>query len=503
MSHAPITDIVIAGGGTAGWMAAAALATVLRGQRRIVLVESEEIGTVGVGEATIPVIGRFNQLVGLDENEFVAATRGTFKLGIEFVNWGRIGSRYIHGFGTIGREMTSVPFHQYWLRMNRLGRARPLGEYSLNQMACHANRFMRARHDIADSPFAELAHAYHFDASLYARYLRGLAEERGVTRVEGKIGRVRLREGDGFVSALEMQDGRAIEGQLFIDCTGFRGLLIEETLHTGFEDWSHWLPCDRAYAVPCESATPLTPYTRATAHAAGWQWRIPLQHRIGNGHVYCSGHISDDEAAATLLAHLDGRALAEPRQLRFKAGMRKKAWHRNVLALGLASGFLEPLESTSIHLIQAGLLQFIDAFPDSGFNPAEIDEYNRVLRFQYERIRDFIVLHYHLNQRQDSAFWRDCASMTIPETLAHKMALFRETGRLLRVDGELFAETAWLQVLNGQGLEPLNDHALVSLHSDDQIHGLLEGVHEVVKACAQAMPDHAAYIAEHCRAPAA
>jgi tryptophan 7-halogenase len=496
-----LQSIVIVGGGTAGWMSAAALVTALKGRYRITLVESDEIGIVGVGEATIPMIQLFNKIVGIDEAEFVRATQGSFKLGIEFVNWGRLGDRYMHGFGRIGQDLWTVGFDQYWHKMRRLGRAGPLEQYSITRMASRANRFMPARTDLPNSPLGEIAYAYHFDASLYARYLRGLSEQRGVQRVEGKITRVHQHAGNGFVTAVELESGQRVEGELFIDCSGFRALLIEQTLKTGYEDWTHWLPCDRALAVPCEPATPLTPYTRSTAHRAGWQWRIPLQHRIGNGHVYCSRHVSDDEAAATLLANLDGRPLADPRPIRFTTGMRKKAWNANVVAVGLSSGFLEPLESTSIHLIQATIQQLIDFFPSREFRAIDIDTFNARSRFHFERIRDFIILHYHLNQREDSAFWKDCAAMDVPAALKEKMALYRSSGRIFRFDNELFTEVAWLQVMQGQNLEPEAYHPLADLVGDDETAAYLDSVRDVITKCVDVMPGHEAYIAGHCRAP--
>jgi tryptophan halogenase len=508
-SHAPLESLVIVGGGTAGWMSATALARALKGRYRISLVESDEIGIVGVGEATIPMIQLFNKLAGIDEAEFMRATQATFKLGIEFVNWGRLGDRYMHGFGRIGQDLWTVPFDQYWHRLRRAGRAAPLEAYSITRMASRANRFMPASTEVANSPLNDIAYAYHFDASLYAKHLRRLAEGLGVKREEGRIVRVnRQAEGApgrpaGHVTAVELQDGRRVEGDLFIDCSGFRGLLIEDELKTGFDDWSHWLPCDRALAVPCESAPVLTPYTRSTAHRAGWQWRIPLQHRIGNGHVYCSAHIGDDEAAATLLANLDGRPLADPRPLRFKAGMRKLSWNANVVAVGLSSGFLEPLESTSIHLIQAAIQQLIDYFPDRGWRSADIDQYNRLSRFHYERIRDFIILHYHLNQRTDAPFWQACGAMQVPDTLREKMDLFRSSGRIRRVDNELFTEVGWLQVMSGQNLEPEAYHPLAALIDEDETAKYLDSVREVVAKCVDVMPGHAEYIERHCKAPAA
>ncbi|KQW43390.1 MULTISPECIES: tryptophan halogenase family protein [unclassified Roseateles] len=498
-----IDRIVIVGGGTAGWMTATALATVLRGRYQIRVVESDEIGTVGVGEATIPMIQRFNRLLGIDENEFLRETCGSFKLGIEFVNWGRLGDRYMHGFGRLGQDLWTVPFDQYWQRMHTLGRAQPLEQYCIARMAALANKFMPPRTDLGNSPLAEIAYAYHFDASLYARYLRRLSEQRGVQRIEGKITHA-TRRGEGaqagHIDAVMLESGERVEGDLFIDCSGFRGLLIEQTLGTGFEDWTHWLPCDRALAVPCESVAPLTPYTRSTAHRAGWQWRIPLQHRIGNGHVYCSQHISDDEAAATLMANLDGKPLADPRPIRFKTGMRRLAWNENVIAIGLASGFLEPLESTSIHLIQSAIQQLIDFFPDRGFDATDIAEFNRHSRFHYERIRDFVILHYHLNQRDDSAFWQACAHMAIPDTLKEKIDLYRSHGRVIRRDNELFSEVGWVQVMEGQNLKPLRHHPLAELQTEQDTHDYLEGVREVIAKCVEVMPDHAAYIAQHCAA---
>jgi tryptophan halogenase len=500
--NAPLLNtVVIVGGGTAGWMAATALATALRGRYTIRLVESDEIGIVGVGEATIPMIQRFNTVAGIDEAEFMKATNGTFKLGIEFVNWGRQGERYMHGFGRLGQDLWMVGFEQYWHKMRALGRARPLDEYSITRMAAKANRFMPARTDVGNSPLADIAYAYHFDASLYARYLRKLSESRGVERIEGKIVQVSQRADDGFVDAVVLESGQRVEGDLFIDCSGFRGLLIEQTLHAGFEDWSHWLPCDRALAVPCESAAVTTPYTRATAHKSGWQWRIPLQNRIGNGHVYCSRHISDDEAAATLLANLDGKPLADPRPIRFTTGMRKKAWVKNVVALGLASGFLEPLESTSIHMVQSGLQQLLDFFPDRGFSQVDVDAYNDLTRFHYERIRDFIILHYHANQRTDSEFWQACANMAIPATLREKLDLYKSHGRIQRFNGELFTEVGWLQVLVGQNIHPDSYHPLVDVQSEEGIHDYMEGVADVIRQCVDFMPGHDRFIADYCKAP--
>ena len=500
MQNEPIKDIVIVGGGTAGWMTAAALSTMLNGRYNIRLVESDEIGIVGVGEATIPMIQRFNRVVGIDENEFMRETMGSFKLGIEFVNWGKLGDRYMHGFGRLGQDLATVPFDQYWHKMRRLGKAAPLGEYSITRMAANANRFMPARFDVPNSPLRDITYAYHFDASLYAKYLRKLSESRGVIRIEGKIKRATVREPDGHIDAVELENGTRVEGELFIDCSGFRGLLIEQTLETGYEDWTRWLPADRALAVPCESAPAITPYTRSTAHTAGWQWRIPLQHRTGNGHVYCSRFISDDEAAATLLANLDGKALADPRLIKFQTGMRKLAWNRNVVALGLASGFLEPLESTSIHLIQSGIQRLIDFFPDRGWSAVDRDEYNRQSRFDYERIRDFIILHYHLNQRTDAPYWVECANMAIPDSLRHKMDMYRAHGRVVRVDNELFSEVGWVQVFEGQNMPLDSYHPLVDTQAEEDIAEYLESVRDVIAKCVGVMPTHDEYIRKMCAA---
>jgi tryptophan halogenase len=500
MHNQAIKDIVIVGGGTAGWMTAAALSTVLNGRYNIRLVESDEIGIVGVGEATIPMIQRFNRVVGIDENEFMRETMGSFKLGIEFVNWGRLGERYMHGFGRLGQDLATVRFEQYWQKMRLAGKAAPLEEYSITRMAAKANRFMPPRRDVPNSPLGDITYAYHFDASLYAKYLRKLSEARGVTRIEGKITRVTRREPDGFVDAVELENGARVEGELFIDCSGFRGLLIEQALETGYEDWTHWLPADRALAVPCESAPGLTPYTRATAHQSGWQWRIPLQHRTGNGHVYCSRFISDDEAAATLLANLDGKALAEPRLIKFQTGMRKLAWNRNVVAVGLSSGFLEPLESTSIHLIQSTIQRLIDFFPDRGWSQVDRDEFNRQTRFDYERVRDFIILHYHLNQRTDSAYWQECANMAIPDTLRQKMDMYRSHGRVVRVDNELFSEVGWVQVFEGQNMPVEGYHPLVDTQSEEDIAEYLDSVRGVIAKCVGVMPSHDEYIAKNCAA---
>jgi tryptophan halogenase len=493
-------DVVIVGGGTSGWMAAAALSKVLKGKYRISLVESDEIGTIGVGEATIPMISLFNRMLEIDEDEFIRETQATFKLGIEFINWGRLGDRYLHGFGVIGQDNWTVDFHQYWLKQFLAGKAKGLEHYSINTAACLANKFMRPRTDMPKSPLSQIAYAFHFDATLYARYLRKYAEARGVVRIEGRITDVAQREGDGHITAVTLQSGQQVAGDLFIDCSGFRGLLIEGTLKTGYEDWSHWLPCDRAVAVPCVSAQELTPYTRATARQSGWQWRIPLQHRIGNGHVFSSRYTSEDEATAVLLGNLDGAPMAEPRALRFQTGRRKKAWNRNVVSIGLASGFIEPLESTSIHLVQMGIAHLLTFFPAAGFDDATRDEYNRVMQREFEWVRDFIVLHYKATERNDTPFWNYCREMEIPPSLRQRMDLYRTDGRVYREGDELFAKPSWIQVMQGQRLTPTSYHPLTDLLPEDEISAYLDEVAGVIAACVDVMPTHARFIADHCSA---
>lgn len=501
-SPARVHQIVIVGGGTAGWMTAAALAKVLNPSYSIRLVESEEIGIVGVGEATIPMIKLYNTALDLDEGAFIRETMGSFKLGIEFVNWGRVGDSYIHGFGKIGQDLGVVPFYQYWLKMRQAGKAAPLDDYSINTFACRHNRFMPPVTDRPNSPLADIAYAYHFDASLYARFLRRYAEARGVVRTEGKVIGVEQNPESGFINAITLDNGERIPGQLFVDCSGFRGLLIEQTLKTGYDDWSHWLPCDRAVAVPCERTTPLTPYTRSTAHGAGWQWRIPLQHRVGNGHVFSSRFISEDEATATLMANLEGPALAEPRVLRFLTGKRRKFWNKNVVAVGLASGFMEPLESTSIHLIQSGIARLTAFFPHAGFDQADIDEFNLHSDFEFEKIRDFLIAHYHATERDDTPFWNHCRTMDVPASLTRKLDLFRSCGRIFRDCNEMFAEVSWMQVLYGQRVMPRSYHALVDAYPEEKIIEYMESIRGVIANCTRVMPTHEEFIAKHFAAKA-
>jgi tryptophan halogenase len=493
---------VIVGGGTAGWMAAAALARVFGPSLNVRLVESELIGVVGVGEATVPHIKAFNNLLKIDEADFVRSTQGSFKLGIQFVDWARIGDSYVHGFGTsIGPQLGLLPFHQYWIKARLEGRAKEIGAYTLNTMAAPRGKFMVSASDVPPgSPLSNIAYAYHYDATLYARYLRSYAEQRGVRRTEGIVEQVLLHAESGFVESLRLASGEVIAGDLFVDCSGFRGLLIEEALHTGYLDFTHWLPCDRALAVPCEKIGPPTPYTRSTAREAGWQWRIPLQHRTGNGYVYSSKHLSDDEAAATLLGNLDGRPLAEPRLLRFTTGRRKKCWNKNVVALGLASGFLEPLESTSIYLIQTGIAKLLELFPREGFDDVLVERYNARSAFEFDRIRDFLVLHYHATERDDTPFWNQCRTMSIPPELQANIDLFRDSGRFYRNADELFADISWIEVMLGQRIEPRAYHPLVDQVAAEDIYRFLDGVEQTIERCVDAMPTHQAFIDRYCAA---
>ncbi len=489
-------SIVIAGGGTAGWMTAAALARFCGQGWTITLVESEEIGTVGVGEATIPMIRLFNQALGIDEAEFLRETQGTWKLGIEFDGWGAPGERYMHAFGQVGRGLGLLPFHHYWLRAHAAGRAGPLGDYALNAVAARAGRFAHVER-AADSVLPPMPYAFHFDAGLYAAYLRRYAQGRGVVRIEGRIEQVERDGESGDVAALVLADGVRVAGDLFVDCSGFRGLLIEGVLETGFEDWGHWLPCDRALAVPCDRADPLIPYTRATARASGWQWRIPLRHRTGNGYVFSSAHVGEDEAASVLLANLDGAPQAEPRLLKFRAGKRRKAWNRNVVAIGLASGFLEPLESTSIHLIQSGITRLLDFLPNGPVMDVDRDAYNRLTDFEIERIRDFVILHYVANRRDDP-FWAAQRGMVLPESLAFRLDLFRASGRIIREGDELFDVPGWIQVMMGQGLIPERWHPLADALSDDQLDQFLSTLTDAFTRDAARMPGHADYLERFC-----
>ncbi len=497
---APIRRVVIVGGGTAGWMTAAALSTVITHETcEIELVESDAIGIVGVGEATIPAIHDFNRKVGLDERELMRETGATFKLGIEFVDWRRRGDAYMHPFGRFGYDMNGVAFHHYWLDAERRGNTTAFGEYCVPWVAGKSGRFALPQSD-PTSVLSTYSYAYHFDASLYAAWLRRVAEANGVRRTEGRIVDVNLRSENGFIDAVVLDDGREIAGDLFIDCSGFRALLIGDALGVEFESWAHWLPCDRAYAVPSANPDALDPYTRATAQGAGWQWRIPLQHRTGNGHVYASSFIGDDAAREQLLANLERPALDEPRMLKFTAGRRSRMWERNCIAVGLSGGFLEPLESTSIYLIQAAIMKLIERFPDRHCDDLVVDDFNAQLAMRVEQIRDFIILHYKATERDDSEFWKYCREMSIPESLDHRMQVFRECGHTVFDERELFIETNWIAVYLGQGVVPLMTDPRVRCLPTPQVDAQMRQMREVIAKAATSLPTHQSTIAGYCPA---
>ncbi len=493
MSEKQIQNVVIVGGGTAGWLTAALLSKVLGKTIKVTLVESEQIGTVGVGEATIPPIIHFNNALGIDEKEFIKATKATLKLGIEFENWGKQGAKYMHAFGSIGKNFPFCDFYHFWLKAKQAGEQSAFGDFSLNYQAAKQNKFAKMNR-IEGTNLPGIEYAYHFDAGLYAKFLREHCEKQGVERIEGLVQQVIQDKSNGYVTKLQLDNGDIIQGDLFVDCTGLKALLIEETLSTGFDDWSHWLPCDRAMAVPCESVEPLAPYTRSIAHSAGWQWRIPLQHRIGNGLVYSSKHMSDQQAQDFLLSNLDGKPLAEPKVIPFKTGRRRKQWNKNVVAIGLSSGFFEPLESTNIHLIQTAATRLLKFFPHNGIKAEEVDEFNHQSQIESERMRDFIILHYKQTQRDDSPFWRACQQMDIPETLAKKMALFESSGKVFREQDELFTEIAWQQVMIGQGLLPKDYHPLVDTLTNEQMAELMVNLKVIIDRTVDQMPSHQTFI---------
>ena len=500
MQDLNIKNIVIVGGGTAGWMAASALSILLRDPSiKIRLVESEEIGIVGVGEATIPHIRYFSRLLELNEPDFLCKTQATYKLGIRFNNWGQVGDSYFHSFGPYGYNMDGMHFHHFWLRHMQTGDVPHADEYNLLALAARVNKFSHPRPDIKGSPLSTIEYAYQFDARSYAKYMREVAEQRGVRRTEGKVVQVNQRAEDGFIESVTLEAGETIEGDLFIDCTGFYGLLIEQTLKSGYSDWTHYLPCDRAVARTCEQVAPPVPFTQATAKKAGWQWRIPLQNRTGNGHVYCSEFMSDDEALESLNADLDGPASSDPNFLRFKTGIRKQPWNKNVVSLGLAAGFLEPLESTSIHLIQTAIARLMTNFPDKCFNQHDIDYFNRRTLAEYEQVRDFLILHYCATQRDDSPFWNYCRTMELPESLSQRIAIYKENGRLYRHDNELFSEHSWFAVFEGQNIRPKRYHPIVNNISDAVLNERMAELRRATQKCLETFTDHAEFVRRTCQ----
>jgi tryptophan 7-halogenase len=499
MSVDPIRSIAIVGGGTAGWMVAASLSRFLKNMScRIHLIESADIGTIGVGEATVPPLIEAIRVLGIDEDDLIRKTQATFKLGIEFKDWTRPGHSYIHPFGPTGFPKDGVEFSAYYLKHRAQGGVGPLEEYSLQAVAARQGRFMRPV-SLSKSPLETITYALHLDASLFAAYLRSYAEARGVVRTEGKLRSVALRSEDGFIASLTLETGEQINADFFIDCTGFRSLLMEGALQTGYEDWTAWLPCDRAVAVACERTGPLSSHTLATARDVGWQWRIPLQHRVGNGYVYCSQFISDDDAQQKLLSSLEGKALREPLRLRFTTGRRRLFWNKNCVAIGLAAGFLEPLESTGIHLIQRGIALLLQLFPDRHCRQPDIDRYNRQFAFEYERIRDFLVVHYNSTEREGE-FWRYCRDIGLPDSLQERLELFRSYGRIVRNENELFTVQSWFFLLIGQDVCPAGYDPLADTLTFEQGQRALDDVRRVVARCAATMPAHQAFIAQHCQA---
>ncbi|EGF93628.1 tryptophan halogenase [Asticcacaulis biprosthecium C19] len=496
----PIRKIVIAGGGTAGWMCAAALRTGVPAEVEITLVESEDIGIIGVGEATIPTIRDFNELIGLEEGDFVRRTEATFKLGIDFVGWGTKENRYFHGFGDFGAVHQGLEPHQMWRRLKAAGDPASLFDWSMPTQLAYAGKFFPPNPN-PKSALRDYTYAFHFDASLYAAYLRELCEKRGVKRINARIANVGTNAETGFLTGLALDDGRFVDGDFFIDCTGFRGLLIEGALKAGYTDWSHWLPVDRAWAVPCARSGTLTPYTSAMAHEAGWQWRIPLQHRTGNGHVFSSRFMDEQAAADVLLQNLDGKALKDPMLVRFLTGHRNRFWAKNCICAGLASGFLEPLESTSINLIQTAVVRFLEHYPDKGPSPVLEAEYNRKMQLSYERVRDFIILHYVLQSRDDGELWRYTRNMAMPDTLAYKIELFRARGIPLLYDYDHFHQPSWISVFVGQGLIPESYDPLVDRLPLDQVQSLMRQRREQIAAVAAKLPAHEDFIRAHCPSP--
>ena len=489
-----IKDIVILGGGTAGWMSAASLSKVLdKDKYNITLIESDQIGTVGVGEATIPQMSKFNQGLGIDEKTFMQKTQATFKLGIDFRNWSKKGESYIHPFSRYGYDFGDLPFHQYWQKLYQQGKAKDIDAYSLNIQACYQNKFIHAQ-NVKNSPLANIAYAYHLDAGMYATFMRDYSEKNGVKRVEGKVAHVHKDTENGFISSLQLENGESIQGDFFIDCSGFRSLLIGDALGVKFENWSHLLPADRAVTAQSEGQVSKRPYTISSALSAGWQWQIPLQHRTGNGHVYSSHFISDDNAEKELRDNITGKLLTDPRIIQFTTGKREKIWEKNCLAIGLSGGFLEPLESTSIYLVQATISRFFGLFPKEIGDQTLTAKFNQQMNEIFIPIRDFIIAHYHVNQRDDSEYWKYCQEMDVPDNVKDKINLYTNTSRLYRENNELFNETSWLAVLHGQGLKAEGYNPLADIVDEDNLIERFNNTEGVIKKCADKMPTHSEYV---------
>lgn len=492
-----IKNIVIVGGGSAGWMTAAALSSMVSpGAIRITLIESEQIGTVGVGEATIPDVINFNAMLGISEQDFLRATNGTFKLGIEFTNWGKIGESYFHPFGTHGVDMQGIDFHQFWMRFKQTNPDSDIEDFSLSAIAGKHHKFAMPSND-PRSVLSQLRYAYHFDATAYARFLRDFAEQRGVQRVEGKVVNIDKDPESGFISQVRLERGEEVAGDLFFDCSGFRALLLGQTLDVGFTDWGHWLPCDTAQAVACERTGPLLPYTKATAKTAGWQWRIPTQHRTGNGYIYSSSMMSDDEAIESLLGDLDGPVLGAPRKIKFRTGHRNRFWEKNCIAIGLSGGFLEPLESTSLYLIQEGISKFISLFPSADMPMTIRNEYNRQLGQKFDQVRDFLILHYKATERDDSPFWNYCRTMDVPDSLSQKVELFREAGRVFRYEDELFSKPSWIAVMLGQNIKPKTGDPIVAGLDEQEIIRSLGSMRDAMTVATAKMQTHEAFLKQY------
>tara|TARA_R110001583_G_scaffold17003_8_gene69262 strand:+ start:3225 stop:4718 length:1494 start_codon:yes stop_codon:yes gene_type:complete len=490
-----IKKVVIAGGGTAGWMAAAAFSKLLGKNLDIVLVESDEIGTIGVGEATIPTLHIFHRLLGLKEQDVMAATNATFKLGIQFENWHDVNKDYLHSFGFLGKDCWACGFQHFWLKGQQKNMVSEIGDYCTEHLAARQGRF-------AVLPNQDYNHAYHMDSSLYAKFLRKFAEQHGMRRIEGKIADVLQHEDTGNIRALQLENGEFIEGDLFIDCTGFKALLIEQTLNSGFEDWSHWLPCDSAIAVQTEAVQNPIPYTRSIAHESGWQWRIPLQTRTGNGLVFCSKYLSDADATELLLNNIEGQPINKPRVIKFKTGTRRQHWNKNCIAIGLSAGFLEPLESTSIHMIQRSIVRLLQLFPSQGIIQADIDEFNQQTKIELDNIRDFIILHYKVTDREDSRFWRYCKNMPIPTSLQHRIDMFSQSGKVYKYGSELFGESSWIQVMMGQGLQPKEYHPIVDMMDDAELQSFLNSIKATVKRKVDTLPVHHDFVQHYCKSTA-